>query len=58
MNKPTNRWTREELKVYDHGFFNLAKAVIKQWNDDGKPKVNRESIEAWAQVMLELSHNN
>jgi hypothetical protein len=55
MNKPTDKWTKEELKLYNHRYLDLCKAVIKQWNADGRPSVNRETIEAWSRVMLALS---
>jgi hypothetical protein len=54
MNKPTNRWTKEELKIYSHSYIDLCKAVIKQWNADGKPSANKETVEAWGRIMLEL----
>jgi hypothetical protein len=58
LNKPTDRWTKDELCIYNHGYADLCKAVIKQWNEDGKPTVNRETIEAWTRIMLELSRED
>jgi hypothetical protein len=54
MNKPTDRWTKDELCIYNHGYADLCKAIIKQWNADGRPSVNRETIEAWTRIMMAL----
>jgi hypothetical protein len=55
MNKPTNRWTKEELRLHNHSYLDLCKAVIKQWNADGKPSASRETIEAWSRLMMEFA---
>lgn len=52
MNKPKDRWTKSELTLRP-GPVELAKAVIKQWVDDGKPECDAEAIEQWKAVLRE-----
>lgn len=43
-------WTKEELSLRV-GFPELAKAVVKQWILDGKPKSDREEILYWIELI-------
>jgi hypothetical protein len=42
------------MVIHKHGYVDLCSAVIKQWNADGKPSTNKETIDAWTRIMLEL----
>lgn len=36
------------------GYEELAKAVIEQWDYDGQPKNDRQSIEIWHDILRRL----
>lgn len=44
-------WTKQELTVYANGTIALAKAVIKQWEKDGRPKRDEQAIQYWKGVV-------
>ena len=48
--KDDKPWTRKELSMRI-GFNELAKAVIEQWNKDGRPESDRKQIEYWFKVI-------
>jgi hypothetical protein len=44
-------YKRRELKVHKDGFYDLAKAVMHQWNTDGRPRGDEEGISLWAELL-------
>lgn len=46
-------WTKDELTVVDDGLYGLARAVVKQWIEDGKPKVSYDGVLPWIQILKE-----
>ena len=49
MSKPKDRWTKRELTLRS-GIIELAKAVIEQWIEDGKPEKDAETIKFWQAI--------
>jgi len=41
----------KELKLKVHGYYDLAQAVIQQWNVDGRPRGDTKGIEMWAELI-------
>jgi hypothetical protein len=44
-------WTKDELKVKKYGYVDLASAIIKQWNIDGRPRGDKDGVLLWAQLI-------
>lgn len=55
-NKPKDHWTKSELTLR-LGPAELAKAVIQQWKNDGRPEADRQAIEYWKGVVRECELN-
>lgn len=49
MSKPKDHWTKRELTLRQ-GVKELAKAVIEQWIEDGKPECDAEVIKLWKSI--------
>lgn len=49
MSRPKDRWTKRELTLRS-GIIELAKAVIEQWVEDGKPEKDTEVIKFWQSI--------
>jgi len=49
MKRPKTRWTKRELTLRQ-GVQQLAKAVIEQWVEDGKPECDKQVIEYWKAI--------
>lgn len=49
MSKPKDRWTKRELTLRQ-GVKELAKAVVEQWIEDGKPECDAEVIKLWESI--------
>lgn len=49
--KSCNHWTKDELRL-KHGVYDLAKDVIKQWNLDGRPQCDKESVDIWKELLI------
>lgn len=49
MSKPKDRWTKRELTLRS-GIIELAKAVIEQWIEDGRPEKDAEVIKFWQAI--------
>jgi hypothetical protein len=39
------------MKIHKHKFYDLAVAIIKQWQLDGKPKGDTEGVKIWADLV-------
>lgn len=48
-------WKRGEMKLHCHGYYDLAKAVMKQWSQDGRPRCDEAGVKIWKAV-LESHH--
>ena len=55
--KPKDKWTKSELAL-KCGPAELAKAIIKQWHEDGEPKCDAEAIQYWFKVLQYYEHVN
>jgi hypothetical protein len=44
-------YKRSELKIHKDGYYDLAKAVIKQWRQDGEPRGDKPTITLWAELI-------
>lgn len=51
MKNRSKKWTKRELKIYSEGEIELAKAVIRQWHEDGKPECDKEAITYWFNII-------
>lgn len=49
-------WTKQELTVYANGTIALAKAVIKQWEKDGRPKRDEQAIQYWKGIVKQYEN--
>lgn len=49
-------WTKQELTVYANGTIALAKAVIKQWEKDGRPKRDEQAIQYWKEIVKQYEN--
>lgn len=49
----TKGYTKQELTVFKNTVAALAAAVIKQWEKDGCPKKDEQTIKAWKAVLQE-----
>ena len=49
MKRPKDRWTKRELTLRQ-GVQQLARAVIEQWIEDGKPECDKQVIEYWKAI--------
>jgi hypothetical protein len=56
MIKKNDGWHKSELMLHNKGMRSLAVAVLKQWQLDGKPKGDSESIRLWADLLK--AHKN
>ena len=50
-------YKKRELRLYKNGFCDLAKAVIQQWNTDGRPRSEEEGAKAWSSILKEHHKN-
>lgn len=50
-------WTKDELTIIDDGLYGLARAVVKQWIEDGKPQVSYNGVLPWIQILKERSQD-
>ena len=50
-------YKKRELRVYKNGFCDLAKAVVQQWNTDGRPRSEEEGAKAWSSILKEHHKN-
>lgn len=50
-------YKKRELRVYKNGFCDLAKAVVRQWNTDGRPRSDEECAKAWGSILKEHHKN-
>ena len=48
------KWTKRELTVYTKGEVELAKAVIRQWHEDGEPVCDKEAINYWFNILKQI----
>jgi hypothetical protein len=44
-------YKREELKVHKDGYSALAAAVMRQWNEDGRPRGDAEGASLWGSII-------
>lgn len=44
-------YKKRELALRTHGYYDLAKEVIKQWNTDGRPRGDLKQIEIWGDLI-------
>ena len=44
-------YKRHEIKIMKDGYYDLAKEVIRQWNQDGKPRGDLPGIQMWKEVL-------
>ena len=44
-------YTREELIVHKDPVKSLAKAVVRQWQEDGCPEQDRDGIAPWIGIL-------
>ena len=44
-------WTKDELRVCPYKYLDLAAAVIRRWQIDGRPKTDEPGIRLWKQVI-------
>jgi len=44
-------YKRRELKIMKDGYYDLAKEVIRQWNQDGRPRGDEKGIELWSDII-------
>ena len=50
-------YTKQELTVFKNTVAALAAAVIKQWEKDGCPKKDEQTIKAWKGVLEEAQRD-
>ena len=53
-----DKWTKEELTVYQHGLYALACAVVNQWVKDGKPKSSEAGLIPWLSIIEQHDKEN
>jgi hypothetical protein len=44
-------WHKRELKVHNNPVIDLAAAVIRQWNVDGRPRGDADGVQVWADLI-------
>lgn len=44
-------YKRHELNLHNKSYVSLAKAVIRQWNMDGRPRGDEEGIVLWGELL-------
>ena len=52
-------YKKRELKLHKHGYYDLAREVLRQWHVDGKPRGDESGIKPWADLLMahrELMH--
>lgn len=50
-------YKKRELRLYKNGFCDLAKAVVRQWNTDGRPRSDEDGAKAWSSILKEHHKN-
>ena len=53
-----DKWTKEELTLYQHGLYALACAVVNQWVKDGKPKSSEAGLLPWLSIIEQHDKEN
>jgi hypothetical protein len=38
---------KKDTLIYNDGYYSLAAAVLKQWNQDGRPRGDMEGVRTW-----------
>jgi hypothetical protein len=44
-------FTKDELKIKPNGYVDLAAAIIRQWQLDGKPANDADGIRMWSSLL-------
>jgi hypothetical protein len=44
-------YKRRELRVMKDGYYDLARAVLHQWNTDGRPQGDVKGVTLWAELV-------
>lgn len=48
------KWTKEELKVYNNAVYGICYSVVKQWIDDGKPMIDWYGVLPYINILKQM----
>ena len=44
-------YKKKELKLHKNGYYDLAKAVMTQWQIDGRPRGDEIGVKLWVELI-------